>query len=551
MSAKKVYLKFLIFFFTILILSFSGFSVYGKEYEISNYDLEMNLSEEGDFLVEERITFHFLSGDFSYAYREVERNVFSALEFISIEGVNTSIRDYELKQGRDLGIKWYYDYLGNQATFVFRYIGREGLQSINERNVINWTPTGSEWDVPIRDLDIWINLPWPVEDLELEPAADIQARSEQQVHFHHELLPSGEEYKVYLSFPEQIMMVERKGSNWQSKDIFIFLAIIFAGLILLVTDLIRRDRVLSKKGKYSIDDLLICEKAVLFNNLYDTKKGITVQIFELAKKGKIKLVSSLKDGGFWGKKAEVSVEVLDRENLSEIEKKIVNKLEKDHTLEKFFQDYRWFSRMDKDIKDLLRTKGFISRKAEFKRSRIYTSSLLFIIPAIVILVLGIVYNYPILIGTAVALFILAIGRLIKGAMFIIMTPEALYLKEKIVAEIEGKKKVLETLIKEKDNNGALKYFFQEIEYISLQKYFHAGTMDKYKKSFKKADEIEVPGWIELDTSELGSTLDALEIVELMDYLFLSMLLISTSTSTPTTTGGMGGGTAGGGGGGAG
>ena len=158
----------MIFTTCILVLCCLSSLSHAKEYEISNYDIEMQVNEEGDFLVEERITFYFIEGDFTYAYREIERNVFSNLEFAGIEGLDVPVEDYELSGRRNLRIKWYYDHQERRkATFLLRYIGRAGLQSVSGRNLIHWTPTGSDWDVPIRDLDVWIRLPWPVEVTEL------------------------------------------------------------------------------------------------------------------------------------------------------------------------------------------------------------------------------------------------------------------------------------------------------------------------------------------------------------------------------------------------
>ena len=554
MRKTTVFLRFLLLFFIIAVVC--RFDVSAKEYEISNYDVEMSLSAEGDFLVEERISFHFLSGDFSYAYREIEGNIFKDIEFIGLEGINTSISDYELSGGKDLNIKWYYNYIGDTATFIFQYKGIAGLQSIDGQNVIDWTPTGAEWDVPIRDIDIYINFPWELDNFEVRPSEDINFQDFQGVHFHNELLAPGKEYVVYLSFPEMVTMAEKKedslDSTWEKKDIILFLAVLLTGLLLTVFDLLSINKLNPEKGKYSINELLLYEKAAIFSNTNDTRKGLTAQVFSLAQRGKIKLISSIKKGLLGTKEAEISVEILNTDNLDSIEKGIINNLKKHKTLKEFSQDYKWFSQMSKDIKNELRKKGFISPEREQMRKRIYTSSLLFLIPSIALIIMGGLYNKPLLIGTAIGLFLITIGRLIKGASINILTAEALYLKQGITEELDEKKKALEKLVKSGDGTAALDYFFSQIGYIILQKYFGSGVLAGYKKAFKKAEKVELPGWLEMDISELGSTLDALEIVELIDYMMLSMIIVAANTGTTTVHGtGGGGGTAGGGGGGAG
>ena len=549
-----------IMIFTTCILVFCCLSSlsHAKEYEISNYDIEMQVNEEGDFLVEERITFHFIEGDFTYAYREIERNVFSNLEFAGIEGLDVPVEDYELSGRRNLRIKWYYDHQERRkAIFLLRYIGRAGLQSVSGENLIHWTPTGSDWDVPIRDLDVRISLPWPVGVTELRPAGDLLGGSEREYHFHKAYLAPGEEYRLYLAFPEQVEMTARKadrGWEWKREDILYFVLLLIAGFVWMLVDIVGREKPLPRRGQLTVRDLLMYEKALLLN-YYDTRRGITVQIYELARKGKIKLISSLKKNFFWGKQAEITAEILNRDNLSSVEKKILDRLEKDNRLNELFQDYRWFSRMDRELKDSLQERGFISEKARHNRKRTLYSSLLFVLVGVAFLVLGGVYRQALLLGLGVAAVTMSFGRMLKGLLYNIFTQEALFLKEEVEAEINEKKKRLESLIKTKDYNAALEYFFQEIEYIILHKYFNAAILERYKRVFKKADEVKTPAWIEIDTAELGTTLAALELVEMIDYVLLSTMVVGTTgTYTGTSTGGMGGGgggVAGGGGGGAG
>ena len=233
---------------------------------------------------------------------------------------------------------------------------------------------------------------------------------------------------------------------------------------------------------------------------------------------------------------------------------IIERLEKDNRLKEFFQDYRWFSRMDRELKDSLKDRGFISERAQYDRKRTLYSSLMFLFLAPVFLVLGAVYHQSILLGLGVASLNMFFGRIIKGLVYNIFTPEALHLKEEVLAEVEEKKNKLESLIEAGDYNTAL-YFFQEIEYRILHKYFNAAILERYKRVFKKADEVKTPAWIEMDAAELGTTLAALELVEMIDYVLLSTMVVGTTgTYTGTSTGGMGGGgggVAGGGGGGAG
>jgi len=74
-------------------------NVLAKEYEISDYDIELTLTREGDYLITEKITYNFLEGSFTSAYREISGKGFSGLEFISLEAAGTELLDYDLDRG--------------------------------------------------------------------------------------------------------------------------------------------------------------------------------------------------------------------------------------------------------------------------------------------------------------------------------------------------------------------------------------------------------------------------------------------------------------------
>ncbi|MFP4016028.1 MAG: DUF2207 domain-containing protein [Halanaerobiales bacterium] len=547
---KRLSLKQNIFIFIVLMLSLIAFSAvtFAKEYEISNYDVRVELTEKGDFIVEEEITFHFLEGEFFYAYREIEGDLFNTIEFVNVEGVDTAVTDFEVDGGDDLNVTWYYNQNGKKNTFIFRYRGMAGLYSRGERNVIDWSTAVAGWEVPIRDLDISIFLPWQMEDLEIRNTVDLDFENGREVRFHNDWLEADENYKVYISFPEMVDM-SLYSNRWQTIDIVWFFALLFAGLVFTIVDILSKEKVTADKGDRTIEDLKMYEKFVIFNNAFDTKKGITAQVFRLAKEGKMRLVSSVKKGILGTKNAEVSVEIINTENLCETEREIVDGIKKHDNLKDFSQDYKWFSSMDKKIKDSMRELGLISKEAEHKQKRILLSCLVFFIPSLAAFIVGAISNSAIILGAATALLLIGIGRLIKGLMITVLTSESLYLKEKIAEQIEDRKDRLDELIKNEEYTEALVYFFSELDYIIIQKHFSSNTMYQYKRAFKKAENIELPEWLEIDLSGLDSTLDALDLVEIIDYVLMSTVVIAASTGTTST--GVAGGAGGGGGSGAG
>ncbi|HLV09557.1 MAG TPA: hypothetical protein VKY40_05065, partial [Halanaerobiales bacterium] len=109
---------------------------------------------------------------------------------------------------------------------------------------------------------------------------------------------------------------------------------------------------------------------------------------------------------------------------------------------------------------------------------------------------------------------------------------------------------MEGLIQEEKADQALEFFFSELDYIILHRSFNSYTLNKYKKIFKKAEEVEIPSWLELNLDDLDTTLEQLELIEVIDYLMLSTIIIASSTGASSTGAGAPGSGAGGGGGGA-
>lgn len=80
--------------------------------------------------------------------------------------------------------------------------------------------------------------------------------------------------------------------------------------------------------------------------------------------------------------------------------------------------------------------------------------------------------------------------------------------------------------------------------------FSGTALRRYTQWFKKVDQVRYPDWFECDTSELGVSLDALPVVEAVDYMVVAMTAAVAGTGAPVSGAGAAGSGAGGGGGGA-
>ncbi|HLV09971.1 MAG TPA: DUF2207 domain-containing protein, partial [Halanaerobiales bacterium] len=291
--------------FIIVSCFFNPCSVFAKDYEISNYDIEMQLSTEGDYLITERISYNFLEGEFSTAYRKVSGRGFSGLEFISLESRDMEIIDYEVKEGKNLEISWEYPFSSGERTFIIRYKALGGLLSRDNQNVIDWNPVGDDWSVPVKDIDIRVFLPWDIDEMEVQPADDLVYRNGRELHFHYEQLPPSTHYHLVISFPKKVETGRGEGFNF-----LLFFLLLIPGIILMVFDLtIGRRRVKALMPEEEIA-LSFTETSLVYFGGMQNRKGVSAAVFNLARRAKIKLVSRVSKAVFGSKKVEVEPVIL-------------------------------------------------------------------------------------------------------------------------------------------------------------------------------------------------------------------------------------------------
>lgn len=545
---KKI--KWLIISILFLILFFSS-PILAKKYELSNYDIQLVVEKNGDYLITEKITFNFLEGTFTWASRDVKGKGFQNLKLISIEGINSNITDYKVSQGNNLEVKWFFPETTGKKTFIIKYKATGGLITSGDKNIVNWMAIGEGWEVPIHDIDIQIKLPENVNNIKASPSEDIVKLSGEEINFTKNYLNPGKAYQITLSFP---LIIKTNNTSAYSDGISdqtlisIILGLVI-GMIFATFDIFRRYREKPLESNININDLSFSEMGIIYNNGNQNRAGVAAQIFRLAKEGKIKLISKVKKRPFGIKNTEIEVKILSTDNLKPGSKIIVDKLKEHRNLKKFARDYKIFNMVHKEARKELENSGLISSKALKIRKKIFFSSLYFLPAGITAIIYGGVKALPMVTGLGIFLMVVGIGRLIKGAITSILSSEGMYIKGIIKDSLDKKKAELEKLINFVNADKALDYFFKELEFIIMHRKFNNSTLNKYKKVFKKAKNINIPDWIKLDLSNLEETIDALDLVEVIDYMMISMLVIASNTGAITgSTGTSGGGAAGGGGG---
>lgn len=531
-------------------------SAHAKAYEIAQYDIDLSVTTDGHYLITERITYDFLEGTFTNAERDVPGKGFGGLRFISVEGVEYPVESVNASDGRNLRVRWTYPEATGRATFVIRYEALDALQSKDGRNVIDWNPIGSGWTVPIKNINVTIDLPSDPGEIDAEPAEDLRSpATASSIRFHREQLPPRTFYHVVVSFPEIISMVRRPSppvAPW-------VLLGIFAGASLAVIEIrsrLRRNARPAPSGRDPLSLSLIEMATILYSTNVERRRGIVATIFSLAQRGKIKLVVKPKSSAFGAD--EVLAEVLTDEGLTDVESTLVSALRRRKSLRKFASESLVFSKLLRHAIADMQAQGLISETMRRAQWRAVATGIALLLLGIVALILyAAAARVPALLGFAFLLIFHALGRLIGASVIDVCTAEGVYLKNEVRRIVAAKMKRVDDLMRY-EAKEAWNELFASLPYLTLSEKFTAGKIDRLKKGFRRLDHIDPPHWIDYDTANIGKTIDALTVADSVNYSFVVIVAASASTGATGVSGASGvggvgaaGSGAGGGGGGAG
>jgi len=546
MDNKKFIYIFILLAILILPLFISQ-NVYAKEYEISNYDINIEVTKNGDYLITEKITYNFLEGKFSNAYREISNSGLKNLEFISLDGVFTSIKNKRVEEnGNSLKVNWSYPETDKNAEFILKYRSNKVLSSKENKNIIDFKVIEGGWEVPLKNIDINIDFPQRVSGILVAPKKDIETQDGSAVKLHIDSLSANESYNISIKFDKII------DTNYPEEKSPYFWPLIIGtilGIAVIIFTIVKeyQNKPVSKRSDIELSKLNYLEMANLcYPKSGEKRKGIISEIFSLAQRGKIKLISKLDSGFFGSKKAEIKVDILSEEGLNELEQEIINSLKEEDNLKEFLQKPKASKKAMDMTRQNLKDLGLFNNKAGQTRITDIYLGVLTSILGIAGIILAPFSGYPSISGIGLFLILLGIGRFIKSALVPMLSPTGLDSQKRIEKLLDEKKEKFEKVLNE-NSNRAIELFFVEMSYIILHQKFKQGKFKKYKKKLKKADKFEKPEWIEFDMTELDETLDALEVVEVIDYVLLSTIFIVNSTTGATGASGAGGGSAGGGG----
>lgn len=519
--------------------------VQAKEYEIRDYSIDMQLTDEGHYLVSETMTFHFVDGSFSQAYRTIERRGFTSLHFVELRGVDEPIVSYDVADGNKLNVEWTYHETNEPRTFVLTYEARGGLLSRDGKNIIDWNAVGTDWDVPLNNVVVTIRLPEAVNDVEVSPDADrIDSAESNVVTLHRDMLAPNTPYRITASFPE-IIPVEAKTSppfgTWALVGIIV-------GIIIAVIDfvLLSPTKPTPAESGPDITQFTPAELAVITGA--GAHRALSATLFALALKGRIRLTAQQKKLSLTG--SNVSANVISDEYDNEQERVVLHGLQKHDKLNRFAQHHSYRSQIVRFARKSLNQRGIFSPE-QLKAQR---RALIVSLPPFALGVGGLIYAFvneaPIILGIAIAAMLLGLSRMIRAATLVTLSSEGLFVKKTAENHLQRIFKQFESNVKRKPAQ-AVTDLFAHIPYLMLHKRFTAQHLQRLKKSLNDADKVEIPDWIETEKTGTDTLVHALTALEQLDVAMAAVIAAVVVTSPGSSGGTPGAGVGGGAGGGVG
>jgi hypothetical protein len=118
--------------------------VAAKSYSADRFDVTAWLLSDRSLTIEERITFRFEGGDYTYVFREIPQDRTDGVRDLEAEMDGVPFRtgagpgSIELKEGRSVRVTWRFAPTSGRHTFTLRYRLAGAITQEDEENVLAW-----------------------------------------------------------------------------------------------------------------------------------------------------------------------------------------------------------------------------------------------------------------------------------------------------------------------------------------------------------------------------------------------------------------------------
>ncbi|MFW6025294.1 MAG: DUF2207 family protein [Candidatus Woesearchaeota archaeon] len=520
---------FIILFLFIFVFIFTN-SINAQNYKISNYDLVIEVSEKGEFLITEKISYDFLEGEFSRGYRDITDSGLKHLEFISLSGVYTNIKDKKVVEDEDgLKIDWTYPETSDSAEFVLEYKAKQALKSNDNKNVIDFTVIDDKREKAFHDIDINIKFPDKVSGVIVKSKGDLVEKNDKEININYDYLDTNESYDLYVEFDK---IVDTDYAPIRSPYFYPSIIGLILGIITIIYSLFRGIKTNSStiKSAINLNNLDFIELGSLYYSKSKKKRrGIIAALLSLAQRGNLKLINKITKNNTNSHKSNLLVKILSKNGLSENEKVLLEVLEENNNLREVLKKQSYINKVINPTLNNLKEKGLINKKGGTDRLVTIFVASSFLVIAFIAFVLSIFMEIPFLIGIAIFLLLFSISRFISSFFISILTSEGMALSEKIDEFLNNKSK---NFIEEKNN--LVQEFFDELPYLILEEKFEK-KYEKYLSKLSEKKNTKKPSWIIYDFSEIDKNNYDLNINNLILDILKNSIYSKNDTKTESKT----------------
>lgn len=152
----------LIFFCALIFSLIIPAAVQAKSWDFEKWLVDINISEDGTFIVKETHTYNF-SGNFHWVQRDIDmqrlRNISDVKVYDETGRVLTGEEAEIWSDGYDTSIKLNFDLTDTQKTWTFEYKVWGGLGFFETYDELYWNAVSSERDVQIKEVEVLVHLP--------------------------------------------------------------------------------------------------------------------------------------------------------------------------------------------------------------------------------------------------------------------------------------------------------------------------------------------------------------------------------------------------------
>ena len=535
-----------------------------QEYVVSYYTVTAEIDDHGDFLITEDIYYDFQQGVFTEGYRQEPGSSFSGMDFKSLEGLGITVTDFEVSDGSSLEVSWEYPRQRREAGFRLQYLARQGLQSKEGKNLIDWQAVGRDWEVPIKEADITLIFPETVRDVDLDQVAGDYEITGNRILINKTNIAPGEGLNLKFSLAEQVSVPEPVTVS----DYYLWLLVAAVlGLMLAIYRAVDAYRMMNppalnsetnirqirkKLAEYDFDFL----EKVFFHLPEGGKphRGMAALSFELLRHNLLTMQLKTKEKLF-GEKTELVIS-LNRDN-EDLAAEYANKYEGINDYFELFSDKEEL-RFEEIIKEtfiwerilqMLPEKeslaNFISRERKHLKNWSSAGCWLSFLAALGCFLHFALSDWVVTVIPAALFFIIALGEVIRLIQIVPLNNEGFIIKKIIAEKIEKRRENLENF-SENDPAAALELIFNELPWLLLDETISTSKLSTIRKQIKEnitekeLQEMDFPGWAAAEGME-----GALQALETLDESLATVTAVVAATST-TTTGGGGAGCGGGG-----